>query len=37
MKNEIKSFFFTILYFVVKFIVEVIQVNYEIYKKVFKK
>ena len=37
MKNEIKNFFFTILYFVVKFIVGVIQVNYEIYKKVFKR
>ena len=37
MRNEIRRFVFTFLYFVVSLIVGVIQVNYEIYKKVFKK
>jgi hypothetical protein len=37
MTREINRFLHTILYFAVALIVKVIQVNYEIYKGVFKK
>lgn len=37
MRKEINRFFYTILYFAVAFIVKLIQVNYEIYKGVFKR
>ena len=37
MIKEINRFFYTMLYFAVALIVKIIQVNYEIYKGVFKR
>jgi hypothetical protein len=37
MIRETNRFFYTILYFAVALVVKIIQVNYEIYKGVFKR